>query len=32
MIWHAGDGTHAFHGPVRIPREADEGLRPAYSP
>ena len=27
MIWLAGDGTRAFHDPIRVPREAAEGSR-----
>jgi ATP-dependent helicase YprA (DUF1998 family)/very-short-patch-repair endonuclease len=28
MLWQAGDGTRAFHDPIRVPREAEEGGRP----
>lgn len=27
MIWKAGDGTHAFHDPIRVPREPKKGSR-----
>ena len=27
MIWRAADGTHAFHDPIRVPRQATEGSR-----
>ena len=27
MIWIAGDGTRAFHDPIRVPREPGEGRR-----
>ena len=27
MRWHAGDGTHAFHDPVRVPNAPADGLR-----
>jgi very-short-patch-repair endonuclease len=27
MIWLPGDGTRAFHDPIRVPREASEGGR-----
>lgn len=28
MRWHAGDGTHTFHDPIRVPNESHEGGRP----
>jgi ATP-dependent helicase YprA (DUF1998 family) len=28
MRWYAGDGTHAFHDPIRVPAESEEGGRP----
>jgi ATP-dependent helicase YprA (DUF1998 family) len=27
MIWKAGSGTHAFHDPIRMPRQPDSGIR-----
>ena len=27
MAWHAGDGTQAFHDPIRVPNLPDEGGR-----
>ena len=27
MIWVAGDGTEAFHDPIRVPQESSEGHR-----
>ena len=27
MVWRAGDGTKAFHDPLRVPHAPDEGLR-----
>ncbi len=27
MIWKAADGTRAFHDPIRMPRQPEEGLR-----
>lgn len=27
LIWKAGDGTRAFHDPIRVPREPKEGSR-----
>lgn len=28
MLWKAGDGEHAFHDPIRVPNESEEGGRP----
>ncbi|MCX7044341.1 MAG: DEAD/DEAH box helicase [Candidatus Sumerlaeota bacterium] len=25
--WHAGDGTHPIHDPIRVPRQAEEGMK-----
>lgn len=28
MLWQAGDGTRAFHDPIRVPNEPESGSRP----
>ena len=28
MVWRSGDGTRAFHDPIRVPREPEGGSRP----
>lgn len=28
MLWQAGDGTRAFHDPIRVPNESEGGSRP----
>lgn len=27
MVWRLGDGTHAYHDPIRVPRSPEDGLR-----
>ena len=32
MVWRAGDGTHAYHDPIRVPRLPDETQAAAPNP